>query len=256
MNTITKLIWAILAGIVMLWVGGATPADATKPPTVHHPACPAGWTQIKDQPPHSGKSVTAAYSGTVWIKVATIHFEVPVVAKGDVITPQAVSSWPTNRNGKFQDVSHVDYCIPPVDTTTTSAPEQSTTTSVQETTTTLNETTTTVQQSTTTQPLPPITGPASVPSTVPIPDECWIGNNQANALPAGSFTFYNDTSNPGATGTHSISGIPCGPVVDASTTTSPLQTELPDTGSENWAVVLVALMSMSLGGAALWAARR
>jgi LPXTG-motif cell wall-anchored protein len=144
MNTITKLIWAILAGIVMLWVGGATPAEATKPPTVHQ----------------------------------------------------------------------------------------------------------------TTQPLPPITGPASVPSTAPIPDECWIDNNQANALPAGSFTFYNDTSNPGATGTHSISGIPCGPLVDASTTTSPHQTELPDTGSENWAIAVVALMSTMLGGAVLWAARR
>jgi hypothetical protein len=145
---------ATLAAIVVL--AGYGTAGAT---SVHHQDCPEGWEQVVSQPPNEGFTVIVAYSGNLWIKVATQHFEVPVVSVGDVIGPEDVSSWPTNQNGKYQEISHVDYCIPPE--TTTTVPE----TTVPETT--VPETTvpdTTVAETT----VPETTAPATTTPTTTV----------------------------------------------------------------------------------------
>jgi len=102
-----------------------------------------------------------------------------------------------------------------------------------------------------------INGPATVglPST-PVPDECWLGNNPSTALPSGSFTVYGD--NPTAPGTHSRSGMACGPVevATAQPPVAPAAVTLPETGAETWGIALVAMVLITIGGGALYAARR
>jgi LPXTG-motif cell wall-anchored protein len=252
---------AVFLSIVM--VAGYAVSATGKPPTVHHPACPAGWTQVVDQPPNSGLSVTAAYSGTLWIKVSNQHFEVPVVSAGDVITPESVSSWPTNKRGKYQEVSHADYCIPPV--TETTVPE-----------TTVPETT-----------VPETTSPPT--TEYPPTDDCLQHIIDGPTLAEGDYIFVD--SRDQATGTTRWSIMYCAPIPDPPDTTVPEDcttgvtnelggcepqgtpglpiptappedsvaspvSDLPETGSDTLGVLLAAAAMVAVGGGAFALSRR
>jgi hypothetical protein len=77
-----------------------------------------------------------------------------------------------------------------------------------------------------------ICGPAVValPAT-PIRDECWLDSNPLTALPSGQFLIYgNGADHPTATGTHSRSGMPCGPIpVAASAPATQVEVATPHT---------------------------
>lgn len=100
---------ALVAGVT--WLGAGSPASATQPPTVNHPVEECEGTFIKDQGPSSGFSVTVAYTGNMWIKISNEHVFVPAVTVGETYGPKDVSGWPTNKKGKYQEISHVDYCV-------------------------------------------------------------------------------------------------------------------------------------------------
>lgn len=90
--------------------------------TSNHP-CPDGYEVVKDQPPNSGTTITvpAGYTNvTMLIKIASDqngggHLEVPYVSSGEVITPSSLSGWPQSEGGEYKEISHVDYCIPPLE---------------------------------------------------------------------------------------------------------------------------------------------
>ncbi len=153
------------------------------------------------------------------------------------------------------------------DTTTTSS---STTTHPSTTstssTTTVPETTTTVVDTTTTTVLDATTT-SSVPepriTTTTMPNQCWpwadstqstVNLDQAIDYPG--FVFY-DTAD-GAVGTHSITGMYCGPPQQAVGTPPkpPTPTRLPDTGNETAIVALMAALTLAGGVGALRLARR
>lgn len=273
MNTISKILWAILAGIVMLWVGGGTPAEATRAEVCYEDV-------VKDVIEKETRTITKVKDGVItWTDWADWPGVGPVTDDGRARGPLPHNNEQPGTKG-YREYRYVvvgsttvkvEVKCPPEETTTTSSttstsvPEQSTTTTVQDTTTTLNETTTTVQQPTT---IPPITGPATVPSTTPIPDECWIDDNPLTAIPAGSFTFYGPESER-AIGTHSISGQPCGPtgvgcylvrpcVPDIVYTTPPPTPTgtLPETGTSSWTLVALATAMLGAGAFAMKVARR
>ena len=100
-----------------------------------------------------------------------------------------------------------------------------------------------------------INGPATVDTpSKPIPDECWLDSNPLTALPAGSFTIYGD--NLTAPGTHSRSGMACGPVeVATAQPPTPATASLPATGAENWVIAAIAVGLIAAGGALLRARR-
>ena len=232
---------AVAAGVLTI---GAGTAEAT----VRHPVDQCEGTFIKSQPPGSGFTVTAAYTGNMWIKIATQHVAVPAVTKGEVYTPRNVSSWPTNRNGRYQEISHVDYCVDPHPTTTSSTtlPPETTTTVVDTTTTTLVQDTTTT---TTSEPEPRITT-----TTTTIPDECWlIGQGDTPYDSDWVLKVYGD---PDVVGTHSISGILCGPPSVDTTHPATTTPKLPSTGSEPGNVALLAALALAGGVGALRFARR
>ena len=249
-NTMKRIIVALALVAGVLSVGAA--ASATKPPTVNHPEDQCEGTFIKSQPPGSGFTVTAAYTGNMWIKIATQHVAVPAVTKGEVYTPRNVSSWPTNKNGRYQEISHVDYCIRP-EVTTTTAPEVTTTTAPEVTTTTEPEVTTTTapEVTTTTEPETRVT------TTTTIPNECWlIGQGDTPYEGDWVLKVYGD---PDAIGTHSISGILCGPPVVEVThppnTTTPKST-LPDTGGSPTTGLMLGLVALLGGGGLTLLTRR
>jgi LPXTG-motif cell wall-anchored protein len=94
-----------------------------------------------------------------------------------------------------------------------------------------------------------------VPSKTAIPDECWIGSDPNNAIAAGGFVLFSSNSDPGAVGTHSISGMACGnPVTPTTPVATP--TALPETGAETWIMVLIAGLLVMLGGGSLALTRR
>jgi hypothetical protein len=104
----------------------------------------------------------------------------------------------------------------------------------------------------------PINDPATPPPAEPIPDECWVGNDPGDPIAAGSFdVFGSGLDNERAIGTHSRSGMPCGPAVVTTTTLQPTaQRTLPATGSSNWMMAATALAFVVMGGAMSRAARR
>lgn len=94
--------------------------------------------------------------------------------------------------------------------------------------------------------IPPVTQP-------PLVSECWIDSDGNNVFD-GEFVLYSNMNEPGVVGTHSISGMPCGPEHVPSTV--PPQ-GLPATGSNATNVmVLLGALFAALGGAAIIAARR
>ncbi len=120
-----KIKAGLVAALMLLGASGmaeaAQPDDKGKPEDVHHPVEECDGTFIKDQPPFDGLSVTVAYTGNMWIKISNEHVFVPTVTKGEVYTPDTLSSWPLNKNDKPQAISHVDYCVegevPPTEVT-------------------------------------------------------------------------------------------------------------------------------------------
>jgi LPXTG-motif cell wall-anchored protein len=243
-----RLIIATTLAVAFITFAGM-PAAATG---VRHPSGECDGVFIKDQPPFSGLSVTAAYTGNMWIKIATQHVAVPVVTKGDVITPSSLSSWPTNRNGHPQEVSHVDYCIePPTETT---IPE-----------TTIPETT-----------VPETTVPETTVPETTVPEECVPEGIPVTDTETGDVYWY---LVPGLHGVDSCGDpIPnicvkwgedsysrlwtvedCTPTTVTTTPpTTPTTTppKLPDTGSDPWTTMAAAAALMLAGGGALTLARR
>ena len=212
-------------------------ATAATPPTVDHPTEQCIGTFIESQPPGSGFTVTVAYTGNMWIKAGPVHFAVPAVTKGEVYTPQNVSSWPMNEPGNaYLEISHVDYCVTEVPPTT-EPPE----TTVPETTvpeTTVPETTVPVR---------------SVPETTfpKVPNECWIDSDPRNVIPKDGFVLY-EPGNENIVGTHSISGIGCGPPATPAdpveTTVTPTPTTgLATTGSTVWLLLAIGAAILALG---------
>ena len=118
----------------------------------------------------------------------------------------------------------------------------------------------TTQPSTTEPPAtttPPVTEP---PATVPpqtIPSECY--QFDGTRLPLGQFELK-DVGDQTITGSHSISGIPCGPIVATDIPPTPTQptgpTSLPSTGASSWTIFLIGLASVTLGGLVLALTRR
>lgn len=239
---------SLLASMIVLWLAwSVAPAQATG---VHHPKDECSATFIKDQPPYSGLTVTAAYTGDMWIKIATQHVYVPVVTEGDVITPQSLSSWPTNRNGKPQEISHVDYCVDPYATTTTE-PEQTTTTTTEPeqttTTTAPEETTTTVVETTVPEE-----------TTTTVPERCPEGEYPQSYEPDAPC----GPEDPCVDNTDTLWTLqPCGttttvPAPTSTTGTSSTSGELPDTGSTSGIILLAALGTLLTGTGVAFASRR
>ena len=90
----------------------------------------------------------------------------------------------------------------------------------------------------------------TVAATTTIPGECWITDDPGNVIPAGSFVLYDTTADAGAVGTHSISGIACGPPVvdtppDTPATNAPPHRQLPATGSEPWFLVAAIVATVT-----------
>jgi LPXTG-motif cell wall-anchored protein len=97
----------LLLGGLAITSGGASAAEVTDQ---NHPACDG--TQYVSQPPNSGTSVEAAYTGIMSIKIADNHYSIEVVA-GETYGPEDVDGWPTaGPQANPQDISHVDYCVP------------------------------------------------------------------------------------------------------------------------------------------------
>jgi hypothetical protein len=123
-----------------------------------------------------------------------------------------------------------------------------------------------VAPTTTTPPTttPPTTVPeTTVPvTTTPIGDVCHL-NGSTDTIPKGGFVFYDSSNDPRAVGTHSISGIPCGPAA-ATGTTSPTgpppdavsSPALPATGGETGWIALVALVTLLTGISVVATVRR
>lgn len=136
------VIGAVLFVIVNTLVPGQ--ASATQTIGVHHPEC---YGLVKDIPP----GVPTPVAGIVWVKAGNEHVNVGFQSAGYIAG---------SPNG--HDVSHVDVCPIPEETTTTSTTEPTTTTSttvaptttVVETTTTTVAPTTTVAETTTTSQAP------------------------------------------------------------------------------------------------------
>jgi LPXTG-motif cell wall-anchored protein len=114
----------LLLGGLAITSGGAF-ADT------NHPECDG--TEYTDRGPNEGTSVTAEYTGTMSIKIGNDHYSIQVVA-GETYGPDDVAAWPKSEGGNFQDISHVDYCVPetpppppeeePTTTASTLPPEQ------------------------------------------------------------------------------------------------------------------------------------
>lgn len=94
---------------------------------------------------------------------------------------------------------------------------------------------------------PPITPPVG---TIPtIGDVCHI-NGSTDIITRPDFQFYNSSNEPGAIGTHSISGLPCGPVVADTTTTVAVAEpapSLPATGGEAGWIALTGTVMILTG---------
>ena len=219
-NIMRRIITAVilaLAGIAFI----ATPATATN---VNHPSDECDGTFIKDQPPYEGLWMIVAYDGNMWIKIANQHVAVPAVSVGDYITQEHLSSWPNNKNGQPQEISHVDYCVE--DPPETTVPETTTPqTTTPETTTPQTTTPETTTPETTT---PPTTAPET---TVP---ETTVPTNPSTTAP------------------------PTAPETTAPTTAPPAPpaTDLPKTGAEPWAMLAMAAILLASGAGITIASRR
>ena len=98
--------------------------------------------------------------------------------------------------------------------------------------------------------VPPVTAPPVGTPVTTIPDECWIDNDPTNVIESPNFTLYGP-GDPNIVGTHSISGMNCGPFVDIGTPPVP-PTELPSTGGElHLAGLAAALLAAGAGLAAV-----
>ncbi len=111
--------------------------------------------------------------------------------------------------------------------------------------------------------VPPTTTPeTTVPETTPpttIPDECWINSDPTSVIAAGGFVFYSNTADAGAVGTHSQTGMPCGPIVGDTpappTATTP-PTALPETGSSSTFIAILAGLLLAFGASMIYVSRR
>jgi hypothetical protein len=98
-------------------------------------------------------------------------------------------------------------------------------------------------------PPPATTIPVETTSPPTIGDVCHI-NGSTDIITRPDFQFYNSSNEPGAIGTHSISALPCGPVVAETTTTvavaEPVPT-LPATGGEAGWIALTGTVMILTG---------
>ena len=91
---------------------------------------------------------------------------------------------------------------------------------------------------------PPPSAPVEVPQNA-----CLQEYTGGPVLPAGEFVTYDNETDPGVTGTHWISGIPCGPAPSSAATVAPPPPPLPATGPGGLEVALVAagLAAVTIG---------
>lgn len=282
MTFINKVFWAMLAGIVLLWVGGGTPVQGA--PSSYETA----WTNDMNQASywsnlfgmtctkyenHNGH-IPAQYDAAVIKDGSSVVKVYPDLSSTGAFTATGAIN---PANGKPYSAPHswVMKCDAPdqTTTTTTTVPETTTTTVPETTTTTVPVTTvpettipeTTVPVTTTNETTVPEnttveTSVETIPVTYPevIPNVCMFGNSyEEDILPYGEFILM-DADDPRVVGTHAISGIPCGPLTDISTPPSvtPASTgTLPATGSETYLAWIAAILLVG-GMSLMMAARR
>lgn len=247
MNTISKILCAILAGIVMLWIGGATPAEATQSEVCYEQIEQAQYKKYT-APTDDGPWVLY---GTWWKGQAdTWHSDVGEVAEGPGNHPAGRYTY---RRVAQRVVNGEE--IPCETTTTTTEPEEETTTTTipdEETTTT-----STVPEEETTTTLPPRCPPeARFPQSYEPNAPCGPIDPCVGVDPVtGKGTTLWHVAPCEVPPHHCYPVRPCVPDIVYEAPGGGAKT-LPDTGNETWAFAIAGLAAVSLGGVARRVARR
>ena len=92
-------------------------------------------------------------------------------------------------------------------------------------------------------------------TSVPYPDvrSCLLGDG--STIPEGQFVVYDSSLDERATGSHVMTGMPCGPIIADSSNPSAMRS-LPATGAATWIMSAVASVLIAAGAAFSAAARR
>lgn len=235
MNNIARFFWAVFAGVIMLWVGGGTPVEGTSPEVCYEQVTKALIVK-------STRTIVEVVDGQpVWSE--------PALWDGIAVVDDGRARGPLPHNNVTPGtVGYREYWYTAIDYITLDGDEipcPTTTTSTTSTTTTTTTTATT----------PPTSAPTTPPAE--IVDECWIDNNPETVIASGQFVLYDLGSDDGVVGSHSRSGMPCGPApaptlapvepgTSAAVAPAAGQT-LPATGSGRWEVLLVGGLLVLLG---------